>query len=428
MAKERESSTKKSNKKIMIAIIVAAIIVAGGVSAFLIAGNGGDKEGPSKQTSSITTAESESEQSVPVTDSQETTTEPAEQIEPEKSKEPVYPHSADITYVNTEAGEAPLYTDPLTGLASETDVSTVRPVAIMVNNIAASMPQVGVGSADILYECVAEGSITRLLMVTNDYASLEKVGSVRSSREYYIDFAKNHDAIYVHAGGSEEAYSQINSRDIEHLDYVRLDPNTGISVSSIFYRDPERLKTMSTEHTLVTSGQGILSGIATMGYRTVTADTHSEPMGYIDHGWKVELAGNPSSYVKIPYNTSRYDTQIVEYEYNTEDQKYYRYQFNHNEHIDGATGEQLAFENIIILELPHVNRGDALKHMDINTVGSGTGYYFTGGRYVPVNWSKASQDAAMQLTDSEGNPLIMNKGKTMINIVSSDVRGRMEIR
>ena len=61
-----------------------------------------------------------------------------------------------------------------------------------------------------MYECIVEGGYTRLMMLAMDYENLPVVGSVRSSREYYLDFAANHDAIYIHAGGSEQAYTEIS--------------------------------------------------------------------------------------------------------------------------------------------------------------------------------------------------------------------------
>lgn len=331
---------------------------------------------------------------------------------------PLFAHGSAFDFVEKAQGYKPQYVNPYTGLESKTDLSSVRAVAIMINNIEQAMPQIGVSDADILYECLAEGGITRLLMVTRDYESLGTVGSIRSSREYYIDLAKNHDAIYVHAGGSEEAYSQIYSRSIEHLDGVRADQKTGKNVSgTVFYRDSERLKTMAYEHTLVTTGERIADGIAQMGYRTAENPDFSEPFVPVDWGWSVELSGNQAKHIKVPYRSNR----VSEYEYDAKTGRYMRYQFTHKEHIDGATGEQLGFENVIILRMPHENTGDYAGHIVVNTVGSGEGWFATGGKVIPVKWSKASQDSGMKLTDAEGYPIIINHGKTVINIVDNQV-------
>lgn len=342
-----------------------------------------------------------------------------ETAEPEvEYPEPSYAHGSAFSFVKKSMGTKPQYINPLTGNASQTDLTNTRPVAIMINNISQAMPQIGISGADVLYECLAEGGITRLLMVTRDYASLGTIGSIRSSREYYIDFAMNHDAIYVHAGGSDEAYSQILRREIDHLDGVRADARTGRNVSgTVFYRDPDRLKTMSYEHTLVTTGERIANGVAEMGYTTTVSAGFNEPIKPIDWGWGVSLNGENATHIKVPYRSNT----VSEYEYDAATGRYLRYQYNHQPHIDGTTDEQLAFENIIILKLDHRNTGDSYGHLAVSTVGDGEGWYITGGKRIPIRWSKVSQSDAMTISDMEGNPIIVNQGKTVINIADSGV-------
>ena len=112
------------------------------------------------------------------------------------------------------------YKNPLTGMPCSVDYSNSRPMAIMINNIKKATPQAGISNAEIIYECSVEGGITRLMALVCDYANLPEIGSVRSSREYYLDIAQSHDAIYTHCGGSEKAYSEINVRKIDNIDGV----------------------------------------------------------------------------------------------------------------------------------------------------------------------------------------------------------------
>ncbi|MBR5515602.1 MAG: DUF3048 domain-containing protein [Clostridia bacterium] len=312
--------------------------------------------------------------------------------------------------------EKPQFINPLSGLGASEDVSDMRPVAIMVNNIRAACPQVGISQGDIIYECLAEGGITRMLMLSNDYRNLEKVGSIRSSRPYYIDFAMSHDAIYVHAGGSEDAYAAISNRRINNLDGVR-----GAHATEIFYRDQERLKTMSLEHTMVSDGEKLVMGIDLLGYREEHTDDFVNTILTPDWGFKLDLEGTAANYIKIPYNPSGADTQIVEYEYDAQKGKYLRWQFIHEEHIDSMNGEQLAFDNIIIIKMPHVVTNDYYNHRMVDTVGEGSGYFITGGEMIEINWSKAGEDAEMYFTDINGAPLVINRGKTIINVVDDDV-------
>ena len=164
--------------------------------------------------------------------------------------------------------------NPLTGLKTKKKLLNKRPVSIMVNNIYSSLPQEGVGQADILYECLAEGGIPRLLMIVADYEKLTKVGSVRSARDYYIDYAEGYDCIFIHAGGSTYAYNTFGERGTERLDGVQ-----GPTISELFYRDPERLGKYISEHTLVVNnGEKIKEAIDYYEYRTKTDKAHKNPM------------------------------------------------------------------------------------------------------------------------------------------------------
>ena len=88
----------------------------------------------------------------------------------------------------------------LTGKIVDKKIGRKRPYAIMLNNIYGAIPQAGIERADVVYEAPVEGAITRLMGIFEDYDGMEKIGSVRSCREYYVHFAKEFDALYVHYG------------------------------------------------------------------------------------------------------------------------------------------------------------------------------------------------------------------------------------
>ena len=118
---------------------------------------------------------------------------PAEEPEPRPEPEPE-------PYV-------PSGINPLTGEPMESRYENNRPVAVMLNNLKAAQPQLGISQADIIYEVPAEGGITRMLAVYQEPGSLGLVGSVRSARQYYWEIAQGHDAVYIHAGASPEFYN-----------------------------------------------------------------------------------------------------------------------------------------------------------------------------------------------------------------------------
>ena len=324
----------------------------------------------------------------------------------------VYPAVVDENGRDALSGVAPAaagaYIDPLTGTAVSKAEAERRPVAIMLNNISVALPQQNVAAADIIYECQVEGGLTRLMGVYNDYADLKAIGSIRSSREYYIDFAANHDAIYVHAGGSEEAYRNLKSRKINNLDAV----NDGV-VSGFFYRDPNRLGKMGYEHTLVIDGDKINSAIAAKGYRTAGSGIFDNPLQFVGEGQKINLMGGTAA-TQLTVKFGAHTTQFV---YNASQNRYLRWQ-NGNKHVDGVTGEQLGFENVIVLICPYTLTKDDYNHIEVATVGSGRGYYFTGGKTVEIQWSKATGDTPIRLYYASGKEITLTPGKTNFEVIS----------
>ena len=119
----------------------------------------------------------------------------------EPDPEPVYP-----------------YANPLSGEGLDTDISGKRPAAVMFNNLKKALPQLGVAKADVLYEIVAEGGITRIMGLYQDLEDVGDLGSVRSARDYYVNLALGHDAIYIHAGGSPQAYDAFDAWGVTHID------------------------------------------------------------------------------------------------------------------------------------------------------------------------------------------------------------------
>lgn len=308
-----------------------------------------------------------------------------------------------------ESDAAPSFYSVLSGLPCTEAQSTVRPVGIMINNIAAALPQIGISKADIIYECEVEGGLTRLFALFSDWADIDSaIGSVRSAREYFIDFAANHDAIFVHAGGSEEAYSQLQSRKTDHIDGVNG------NATGYFYRDPDRLATMSYEHTLVITGKSIAKAAAFKGYRTTLDTAYQSPFRFAGVGEVITPDEGAATHVTTPYNSYQY----ADFTYDTASAKYLRSQRGEKQ-LDGDTGAQLSFDNVIVLFCPYAYTGDDKGHITVDTVGSGSGYYITRGHYETVQWSKTGADAPMTLTGADGQQLIINSGKTFISVMNS---------
>ena len=329
----------------------------------------------------------------------------------------------ETTATTTEAEETtqsledtpPQFTHPLTGLACEKDLSKTRPVSIMINNIESSLPQEGIAQADILYECLAEGGITRLMAIITDYSDLTQIGSVRSTRDYYLDWAAGYDCIFFHAGGSDDAYSTIAARGTDNVDGVKgssyLFEGTGT-----FVRDPERLKTYSYEHTLmIQSGAGIQAAIDYYDYRTEVQEANAAPMQFAPWGETVTLE-QPAAEVSLSMSTA----QNIRYTYDTDQNVYLRFQYDGMPHMDNTTGEQLSFTNVLLLSADCGGiANDEKGRIWMETTGSSDGWYITGGTCAPITWEKESYDSILHFYYADGSEVAFNRGKTMIQIVPS---------
>lgn len=148
--------------------------------------------------------------------------------------------------------------NPLTGLYIEEESAQRRPIAVMINNLHKALPQSGIGQADLIYEALAEGEITRLVAVFQNFDA-EKIGPVRSAREYFTYFALDNNAVYVHHGGSETGYSAIRKRGLNAID--------GMTDKTAFWRDKARAnKPGMYEHSSYVSAEGLLESCANRGF------------------------------------------------------------------------------------------------------------------------------------------------------------------
>jgi len=314
------------------------------------------------------------------------------------------------TPINSLSPSISPYINPLTGLPSDKIISRNRPYAIMVNDLKEALPQCGVGSADIIYEVVAEGGITRMVAVFQDVGDVGAIGSVRSTRTYYLDIAQGLDAILLHAGASTYAYEAFNTRDISHVD--------GIYNTTLFYRDSNRMSE-GFEHSLFTSGELITENIGKTGLRLTHDEDYACNMAFGDPS---SLSGTPAESLSVEY--SYYKTG--EFRYSNEDKLYYIRQFD-EPYVDGDTDDQVAVKNVLVLFAGHSSiPNDDLKRIEVDLVGTGSGIYAAEGRSVEIEWTKGSYDSQFEYTLKDGSPLVFAPGTSYINIVESSEKATIE--
>lgn len=295
----------------------------------------------------------------------------------------------------------------LTGEWIPEEDGNLRPYAIMFNNIQFANPHSGIGEADILYEAIVEGGITRLMGIYGDLYDengdlLTRIGSVRSARHYFVSFADEYDSIYVHYGETKYATSKLAKLDIDNLSGLE-----GVG-TTVFYRD----NSIKAPHNAFASGEGILKGTEIKGYETEYKEGFTGPFQFnyedTDLDSDVDVNKLTLNYSNKPY-----------FEYNKDTKEYARFQFG-SAHIDANTKEQLTFKNILVLLVKEwdIDR-NTYQTMDIED-SEGTGYYITNGKAIPIKWKKNESKQEMHYYDESGNDLLMNPGKTFVAIFPND--------
>lgn len=285
-----------------------------------------------------------------------------------------------------------------------------RPIAVMIDNHKGALPHSGLSSAYMVYEIIVEGGESRLMALFKG-ADLEKIGPVRSSRHYFLDYALENDAIYVHYGWSPQAESDIKSLGVNNIN--------GLVDDSVFWR----VKDKSAPHNAVTSTAKILEDAKSKGYKT-TSDVSSILKYSVD---EIELTDGENvkkaDTITIPY----FGTQnTVKWEYDSETKKYTRYTKGIKE-TEESTGEAVTAKNIIIEFARNTTiSGDSSGRQDVNTLGNHEGYYITNGKAEKITCSKTTRKSKTEYTDLNGNVINVNDGLTFVQITPEDAKVEIE--
>ncbi len=279
-----------------------------------------------------------------------------------------------------------------------TFAGTDRPIAVMIDNNINAMPQAGLLEADLVYEIIVEGGETRMMAVFKG-KDLEKVGPIRSSRHYFLDYALENDALYVHFGWSPQAEADISRLNVDNINGLYYD-------GTFFHRVSDKY----APHNAVISTKNILKVANNNEYRT---KTDKKPvLNYVADEFDLE-SENEADTVVIPYS----DYNTVEYKYNEEIKEYVRYSRNVKQ-VDWDTETTVTTKNIIITfaENYALNDGSGKGRQELENIGKLKGYYITNGKAIEITCEKTSRTAQTVYKDLNGNEIKVNDGKTFIQI------------
>lgn len=286
---------------------------------------------------------------------------------------------------------------PLNGLPIS-QVSEQRPVAVMVNNFYLARPQSGLSNADVIYEILAEGDITRFLAIFQSNIP-EKIGPVRSARDYYINLANGYHALFICHGNSPKAKQMMDSGMIDALNGLIYD-------GTLFKRD----KTRKAPHNSYILKEGIEKGVAQRHY------SYSEkvsPLGFTQEEVVFDNSWKNTEEVFIRYSHSANNN--VTYKYLSANKQFERIQ-NGIVAKDALNGKELQIKNILIVEAQH-KVIDSSGRRSIDLVHGGKGYYFVDGKYRSIQWKNINGRIIPFSLD--GTEIKFSPGQTWINFVPS---------
>lgn len=311
-----------------------------------------------------------------------------------------------------------------------------RPLAVMIENTPDSRPQSGMSQADVVFEAVAEGGVTRFMGLF--YCDVQRndttLAPIRSARTYYVDYASGFNLpLYVHVGGANvpgptDALGQIS----EYGWNGENDLNQFSIGYPTFIRDYNRIpgKEIATEHTMVTSTEklwevGLDRGWTNMspelkiGRKVVPASDWKA--GYT--GWTFEVnPGETGSVGKISYDFwSGYPTYAVSWEFDQATKTYLR-SHGGEKHLDMNNDKQVAASNVIVLLTTEKGPINEKKHMLYGTTGTGDALLFKNGQAIEITWVKKSRTDELQFKDAKGKDIELARGLTWISVVSDDTK------
>jgi len=307
------------------------------------------------------------------------------------------------------------FINPLTGLPTVNDISRNRPVAVSISNSRPALPSNatnGISQADIVYEFLVEGGITRFIGLFQDFTNVGVVGSIRSTRHYMAEIVEAYNAMFIHAGGSPLGFEEVDNRGITAFDSVRGRRD------EIFTRDVNRVSgyTVENYHGMTTSGAAFARWLPTYGLQLTHNNNFRQALSFSNNPI---TNGASANRVNVKFSAGKDST----FTYNEAQNLYYMNQFG-SLFTDANNGAAVAFSNLLILDVPIsdlVGHGEGAGRQDMSTVDAGLGYFVSGGRYIPIIWYRESKSSQFLYFDENGREIDLAPGKTYIGLVPPEM-------
>ncbi len=282
---------------------------------------------------------------------------------------------------------------PLRGHEVEPEEAAKPITGVLIENSPNARPQTGLGSADIVFETVSEGGITRYLALYQ-YDIPQTTGPIRSMRPYFVDWVMGFDAPIAHVGGSAEALQMLSNRgakDLDQFDHPGPYSRRGDRPAPHnMYADMGQLRNL--QNSLGFTNSNIKD------FSWQDADPAQEP--------------NATS-ITIDFSSSQYQAR---FDYSRDNNSYKRYLAGQS-HIDAGTNQQISVDNLIVAKM---NASQDGQYTVLDNIGSGEALVFNNGKVTEATWRQSSYSDRFEILDKDGKALPLNKGSSWISVLPTD--------
>ena len=283
--------------------------------------------------------------------------------------------------------------------------SARRPIAVMIDNNSAALPQTGLNRADIVIEALVEGGITRFLAVFHSQEAA-RIGPVRSARTPFLHWALEYDALFAHVGSSEQPGNADAARQIGEWGVADLDYQGARPVANTFARDSAR----EAPHNVYTSTANLRRGAEARGYNRAP----------LFQPWSFELKAPASSIVRPPATRLTVGFGVlspftVGWTWDASARSYRRSEYG-APHVDAAMNEQLSASNVVV-QYARSYVADGVGHVLIDSIGQGRAQIFMDGVVTEAIWRKADNASRTRFYSQTGLEIGFRPGATWIEVV-----------
>lgn len=316
-----------------------------------------------------------------------------------------------------KADEVPMVRSVYTNEPVTEAQAAQRPIAVMMPTDKIAQPSYGIGNAEILYEIMEEGNISRQMAIIPNWQGLSQIGNLRSCRLYYLPAAKEWDPILVHFGGVFYMQGTIDAPDMNNLsgtyEYGVGGARPG---AGYFYRTTNR----KAPHNAYISAEGVQKACAELGYQTTIRDEYynSKHFTFAEGVNTLEQYGGQALTANVIDLSQVFSYTKSSLQYDPTSGLYLK-NLHGKAQTDGLTGAQIAFANVIV-QNTNWAYADAKGYLAFQMVDSTQdGYYFTKGKVIHIRWVKNSDYEPTRYYDDYGNEIQLNTGKTYIAVAQA---------